>query len=183
MAENTSSATQEPSMEEILASIRKIISEDKPEDQAASADGSDILELTQMVQDDGTVVNLEDPLKVEAPVPPPVVAAPPPPPPPAPVPVMEFTPAPAPDASGLASEQAISTAASALAALANTTKIERMATAPAAGMPLGNGMRTLEDMVLETMRPMIKDWLDKNLPEMVERLVQKEVERITKRVD
>lgn len=171
---DSSTATQEPSMEEILASIRKIIAEDKPpepEPEPASPETTEILELTQLVQDDGSVVSLE-----ETPAEPIPVSEP------TPVPVMEFKPEYIEDKAGLASEQAISTAASALAALANTAKIERMA-APPSGFPLGNGMRTLEDMVLETMRPMIKSWLDQNLPEMVERLVQKEVERIAKRVD
>jgi len=47
--------------------------------------------------------------------------------------------------------------------------------------PFGNGARTLEEMVLELMRPMLKSWLDQNLPPIVERLVQKEVERIARR--
>ena len=72
-------AQQEPSMEEILASIRRIISEDGEEETAAAPEEAaeevevpealaepepeveeeeDVLELTDDVQDDGTVVNL-----------------------------------------------------------------------------------------------------------------------------
>ena len=73
-------AQQEPSMEEILASIRRIISEDGDEETAAAPEAEaatpepveeaapepeepaepeeDVLELTDEVQDDGTVVNL-----------------------------------------------------------------------------------------------------------------------------
>ena len=73
-----SSPQHEPTMEEILASIRKIISEDSTEAQPAAAPAeADVLELTQE--------------HVEAPPAP----APVPPPPPAPAPVM--TPAPAED--------------------------------------------------------------------------------------
>ena len=39
---------------------------------------------------------------------------------------------------------------------------------------------TLEDVVRETLRPMLKSWLDENLPRVVERMVQEEVERITR---
>lgn len=37
---------------------------------------------------------------------------------------------------------------------------------------------TLEDVVKAMMRPLLKQWLDENLPEMVERLVQAEIERM-----
>ena len=39
---------------------------------------------------------------------------------------------------------------------------------------------TLEDVVRETLRPMLKSWLDENLPRVVERIVQAEIERITR---
>jgi hypothetical protein len=39
---------------------------------------------------------------------------------------------------------------------------------------------SLEDVVRETLRPMLKSWLDENLPRVVERMVQAEVERITR---
>jgi hypothetical protein len=38
--------------------------------------------------------------------------------------------------------------------------------------------RTLEDLVREMLRPMLKTWLDDNLPGMVERLVRAEIERV-----
>jgi cell pole-organizing protein PopZ len=41
--------------------------------------------------------------------------------------------------------------------------------------------RTLEDVVRELLRPMLKDWLDRNLPSIVETAVQAEVERIARR--
>lgn len=40
--------------------------------------------------------------------------------------------------------------------------------------------RTLEDLVREMLRPMLKSWLDDNLPGMVERLVRAEIERVSR---
>lgn len=40
--------------------------------------------------------------------------------------------------------------------------------------------RTLEDLVREMLRPMLKSWLDENLPQMVERLVRAEIERVSR---
>lgn len=43
------------------------------------------------------------------------------------------------------------------------------------------GGPTLEDMVRDEMRPMLKNWLDTYLPAMVERLVRAEIERVAGR--
>ncbi|MGE3145394.1 MAG: PopZ family protein, partial [Pseudorhodoplanes sp.] len=40
--------------------------------------------------------------------------------------------------------------------------------------------RTLEDIVCDMMRPMLKSWLDDNLPGLVERLVRAEIERVSR---
>ncbi|MGQ3675793.1 DUF2497 domain-containing protein [Xanthobacter sp. TB0139] len=40
--------------------------------------------------------------------------------------------------------------------------------------------RTVEDLVKEILRPMLKEWLDQNLAGIVERLVRAEIERVTK---
>lgn len=45
---------------------------------------------------------------------------------------------------------------------------------------LTNQGRTLEDLVKEMLRPMLKDWLDDNLPTIVERLVRAEIERVSR---
>ena len=39
---------------------------------------------------------------------------------------------------------------------------------------------TLEDVVRDTLRPMLKSWLEENLPGVVERMVQAEIERVTR---
>jgi cell pole-organizing protein PopZ len=50
---------------------------------------------------------------------------------------------------------------------------------------LGASMRpsqpqTVEDLMKEMLRPMLKAWLDDNLPSLVERLVRAEIERVTR---
>src|SRR3954454_23232645 len=45
---------------------------------------------------------------------------------------------------------------------------------------LSNNARTLEDLVKEMLRPMLKSWLDDNLPGMVERIVKAEIERVAR---
>ncbi len=45
---------------------------------------------------------------------------------------------------------------------------------------LSNNARTLEDLVKEMLRPMLKSWLDDNLPGLVERIVKLEIERVSR---
>jgi uncharacterized protein len=45
---------------------------------------------------------------------------------------------------------------------------------------LSNNARTLEDLVKEMLRPMLKSWLDDNLPGLVERIVKVEIERVSR---
>jgi cell pole-organizing protein PopZ len=48
---------------------------------------------------------------------------------------------------------------------------------------LVDNARTLEDLVREMRRPMLKSWLDDNLPTVVERLVRAEIERVSRGKD
>ena len=166
----------EPSMEEILASIRKIISDDAPAATSAGDASVDVVELTQMVQDDGSVLDVKPALPIQEmsmPVEPPS-------PPVAVAPAKKDPVVRTPET--LVSEPAASKAGSALSSLASTVEIERLSSAPLTSTSLGNGSRTLEDMVIELMRPLLKQWLDQNLPGTVDRLVQKEIDRISRRV-
>ncbi|MGD9878955.1 MAG: DUF2497 domain-containing protein [Reyranella sp.] len=55
---------------------------------------------------------------------------------------------------------------------------------PAAGDPgmlVGGKPQTIEDLVKEMLRPMLKDWLDRNLPGIVESYVEREIVRLTRR--
>ncbi len=86
----------------------------------------------------------------------------------------EAAEAPAHDASGLGNSQRaqllsnVTTAAvdSAFNSLAQTVLVQNA--------------RTLEDLVREMLRPMLKSWLDDNLPGMVERMVRAEIERVSR---
>jgi cell pole-organizing protein PopZ len=46
----------------------------------------------------------------------------------------------------------------------------------------GIGSMTVEAMMRDMLRPMLKDWLDENLPSLVERMVEKEIGRISRGV-
>ena len=192
----------EPSMEEILASIRRIISDDeaKPAEEAAATpvevapepEPAPVAAIDDDVLDLGAEAALvAAPVPEPAPVPPaalpddsdiafieeePVAALPPEPPPPpaAPQPVV-FQPEPpqpqpafasVPDMASLLSDQASSVVTNAFGQLASTV--------------LSNNARTLEDLVKDMLKPMLKTWLDDNLPTMVERLVRAEIERVAR---
>jgi len=45
----------------------------------------------------------------------------------------------------------------------------------------GNNATTVEELVQEMLRPLLRDWLDANLPNLVEKLVSEEIERIARR--
>ena len=54
----------------------------------------------------------------------------------------------------------------------------RLGALPATGI----GGMTVEGMIRDMLRPMLKDWLDENLPSLVERMVEKEIARISRGV-
>ena len=51
------------------------------------------------------------------------------------------------------------------------------------GFAIGNQSTTVEGMIRDILRPMLKDWLDENLPAVVERMVEKEIGRISRGID
>lgn len=209
---------QDMSMEEILQSIRRIIAEEgeeaKTEDApkanghapaptaAETGSGSDVLELTDMIQEDGSVENIAPPApdesvgvdvlasidealavpKAEEPAIPELVA--PEPVMPEPVKAGEAPPhAPATFAealehgSPLLSDEA---AAASAALLKKITPRDREAPMSQAEpfMPFRSG-NTVEDLVIEMLRPMLKHWLDTHLPVIVEDIVEREVKRLS----
>lgn len=172
-------SAHEPTMEEILASIRRIISEDDaPEDAAAQAVAEpeveddedafaavaepeaesedaaedDVLELTETYEAPESV-SIGD---IDAYTP---ASAPEPAPAPKPV-------AAAPSA-GLVSERTESIAASSFGALTSNLLVP-------------HSDRTLEDVAKDLLRPMLQAWLDQHLPAIVEEQVRLEVERIAR---
>lgn len=182
-----SETSQEPTMEEILASIRRIISEDdapadgdapaKAEAPAATAPADepdlataaaveaeplaafddDVLELTDPLDRDVETLQIDDALGIsDLEVVAPSAAEP------------SFAAEPlVTDIDRLVSEPVATDAASKFAVL------ERSLLMPAEG-------RTLEDVVRELLRPMLKAWLDEYLPSIVETQVKAEVERIAR---
>ncbi|WP_033927119.1 DUF2497 domain-containing protein [Sphingomonas sp. 35-24ZXX] len=137
----------EPSLEEILASIKKVIAEDgrkprrapparssAPLRQEKPAD--DILELTESVEPEAPAYQDETPLVSRA------------------------------------GERSMRESLAVLATLTEPGVSPQI---------VRSGETSLEGMVREMLRPMLADWLDKNLPDMVEALVAKEIGRITGR--
>jgi cell pole-organizing protein PopZ len=223
-------------MEEILASIRRIIADDeaKPAEKPASPPAAA-----------KPAVMKDIPPSAIAPAPKPVAAPKPAPPPPAPAPepivsnnqddidamlasldaatpeadIRPAQPEPEPDVFELTDEMALPEPAPAPAAAA-FSKVEPQddieftearasrrqpayeppfGSAPArpilshstvsavesafnslANTVLSNNARTLEDLVKEMLRPMLKSWLDDNLPGLVERIVKAEIERVSR---
>ena len=92
------------------------------------------------------------------------MAADPEPAPMPPMPEMETEPAPVPRP--LISNSTSAAVDSAFNTLAHTVLVQNA--------------RTLEDLVREMLRPLLKSWLDDNLPGMVERLVRAEIERVSR---
>lgn len=207
---------QEPTMEEILASIRKIISDDTAESEQAEESAApesddvadepepepepepvanqddidslfdadepedepedDVLELTEVVEepaeepaadvmfDEGFADSeLEEPagsdevafVDIEEP--------------PAPDPVEVPPPADSGLEDRLISETTDTAVATAFGQLASTL------------LTRSGNTRTLEELVQEMLRPMLKSWLDANLPTIVEELVRQEIERTARK--
>lgn len=137
--------SREPSMEDILSSIRRVIARDDAPGamrEALAAANEDILDLND--------AEAETAATDEA----------------------------APSAEELVSTASADAARQSLEAL--TAAITPAATAAVAQVAPIPG-RSMEDVVLEALRPMLKDWLDTNLPDMVEAMVAKEISRITGR--
>lgn len=140
----------EPSLEEILASIKKVIAEDgrKPRRPAPARaapqrqetrqekPADDILELTDSVESHEPAATDEAPLMSRA------------------------------------GEQSMRESLAVLATLTEPGVSPQI---------VRSGETSLEGMVREMLRPMLAEWLDRNLPDMVEGLVAKEIGRITGR--
>ena len=110
--------------------------------------------------------------------------SPPPPPQPEPAPapaagmadVLELTEAMQLPAENLLSNQATQISSDVLSELARQILNRR-------DMSLGSSQVTLESMVREMLRPILKEWLDRNLPYLIERLVKKEIDLMITRAE
>ena len=202
-----SDTEQEPSMEEILASIRRIISDDDKEMEAAAQENEETPEGEDELVEEEVVAMVEP--------------EPEPQPEPEPEPqlvaeefdndddddILDLTDMEAADPEPLFEEQAYkepepepvappvsptlappSAAASPPANLVSPPQageasgsFERLTeklNEDYSELPIGNGAVTLEGLTRELVRPMLKEWLDQHLPMTVERLVREEIERL-----
>ena len=89
-------------------------------------------------------------------------------------PVSGGPPTTRPAGGGLLGSASADTAASSIKNLVRTVAAER-------GAAVHRGGPTIEDVVREELRPLLKTWLDVNLPPLVERLVRAEIERVVGR--
>ncbi len=148
-------------MDEILASIRRILAEDAaapapPRSRVAA----DVLDLTEAINDDGSVRHIEPPVRLSA-------GGPIPPLPGGRVEPAVSRPEAAPGASRLVSDAASDAVAASFARLAGLSQEVRR-----------DGERDLDALVQQTLRPLLQAWLDKHLPSLVERLVRDEIARV-----
>lgn len=193
--------SREPSMEDILSSIRRVIARDEATVQARMARvGSvdDAVEFTDKPAEN--VANKPDVDIVEkitlsphgaAPSPLPAQAAPDAPVAVPPATAPSTTVAPEVTATQSSVQSSASTAPSLdetlisnASAEAARQSLESLNTAFALSPNLMSGAissrgRTIDDVVMEALRPMLKTWLDQNLPPIVEAMVAKEIRRIT----
>ncbi len=169
-------------MEEILASIRRISERGRVLRQADARAEAPAPEDDVLVLDQSMLVSAAEPVAesyaamAKAFDPPPPAAAEP-----AKIPLMKMeaptppTPQPvADDPPDLVAPEAAAAAAFSVGSLVRTLAAGRAA-------QVYSGGPTLEDIVRSELRPLMKEWLDSNLPAMVERLVRAEIEKVVGR--
>lgn len=159
--------SKEPSMEDILSSIKRIIAEEGEEAvqtlprrvRGEAAQKARPVPVTEAVQDPASdeVLELTDEVAVEEPMPAHRTSR-------APRPVAEQG-----DASILSVESEV-------AARHSLSALSSMLVAPKEGED-----NTLDGLVRSMLKPMLREWLDARLPQMVEDMVAKEIARITGR--
>jgi cell pole-organizing protein PopZ len=150
-------------MEDILASIRRILSEDEAPagagtqstQQQVPGEGADdgvlVLDPSMMVSDPA---NEAEPLPTQ--------------------PTSTALTTPEAPPSALVAPEAAAAAAVSVSSLVRTLTDR--------AVQVHSGGPTVEDIVREELRPLLKSWLDANLPSLVERLVRAEIERVVGRV-
>lgn len=136
----------EPSIDEILSSIRKVIAEDDVIDNGMNDAAFDTISST-----DKSASKNDDAQSDED--------------------VLELT-SPEDDLVNPETAQGLRQSLSTLAALSEPSARPQI---------VRSGETSLESLVTEMLRPMMKEWLDQNLPTLVESMVEREIKRITKK--
>lgn len=192
-AKKQGDGAEELSMEEILQSIRSIIANDEETVKVIepntfqSNKESDVLELTDMIEDDGSITDLKaksemiDNSSIDD-----VLNN------------IDFALAPEkilePEIELIAEETIIKPIVdnidsllsknaenATLSAFSKIKNANHTTTSEHHDSPAFRSGTTIEDLVEEMLRPMMKQWLDNNLPEIVERIVEREVVRLARR--
>jgi cell pole-organizing protein PopZ len=184
------SAAHEPSMEEILASIRQIISEDgegaeagkaavqaepKPAPSPEPAEPEAYESVVSRFDADPEPMPTFEPEKMvrdEMTRPQPFARTPEP-------PAEDYDDAPPSPRFAPQPGRQIATAESPLLSPEQRAAVSGSFGALAQTM-LAQNSRTLEEVVAEMLQPMLKSWLDDNLPSLVERMVKEEIERVSR---
>lgn len=171
--------SREPSMEEILSSIRRVIARDEAQMSAglsvttAAADDhadDDVLDLTETAAPVADVVVAETPaiaVDIADPAPSATEVAP----------VSNSAPAAAVDAAP--ADPILSPAPQAAARQQLDTLAAALAAAQHNEPRAADTATTVHALVEASLRPMLRDWLDANLPDIVERIVAREIARIS----
>jgi cell pole-organizing protein PopZ len=183
---NQPAKTQEPTMEEILASIRRIIADDdagragpaKPDAAVEAADKDHDVEAMLNGSDEDAkdpppadILELTESMRTSRPPPFQAVEGPP---------DVAFNDTPEASAPSQAPARPDTFSPDRGLLSARTSAAVDMAFNSLAHTVLVQNSRTLDDLVREMLKPMLKAWLDDNLPNMVERLVRAEIERVSR---
>jgi uncharacterized protein len=131
----------EPSMEAILSSIKKIIAEDgKPIRRAPTVEAFERAPQPEIIEEEEDVLELTE-----------------------------------------SAEHELLDTVKADKLAQSFTVLKTLAEPGATPQIVRAGETSLEGLVRDMLRPMLKDWLDSNLPSLVEAMVSREIERITKK--
>ncbi len=162
MSAENQNPEEDPMIGDILSSIKSIINEDEDD-----AQGKVAADPVEDIDDPMAGLNFDEDLTVE-----PTPLAP------APVPTPEPTPAPIAMPAAIADdlEESIISSATADIGAQQFVKLNNM-------IRMGNSNITLSDIVRSLLRPMLREWLDENLPAMVEQKVEYEIKRLVNRVE
>ena len=151
----TSGTGSDPSMEDILSSIRRILSEDEAQPAAAAQPAE-----AQATED---VLVLDSAMMVSEPTSPPPGSG------------ASAATGPAPSAGpGSAAPGTAGVAAAAVQQM-----LRRLGSEP--GVRVAQGGSSIEELVREELRPLLQAWLDRHLEPLLERAVRAEVERLLTR--
>ena len=156
---------KEPSMEEILSSIRRILSHEEETTSQSEEDLKTSVSTSALETAKENVMELTEQMRVGSNF------------------AVESVPetqeeSSLPDDMVLLSEEAVQASTDRLSRLIDSVSQEKKQ-APVATVSNSNN---LEDIVITLLRPYLKEWLDANLPTLVEKVVQKEVEKLAKKV-